>query len=323
MTTIGWERACPVCRTSLGRPVGVARCGSCGREFRQIGGIWHFLPEERAAVFAPFLNGYQTIRAAEGWGASEIEYYRALPRVPEDDPRRAIWRLRERSFEQLLTRIVQPLATGWSRPLKILDVGSGNGWLADQLARRQHWIAAIDLSIDDRDGLGALPRYSEASRHGSAGGQILPLQAEFDCLPLSANQADLVIFNAALHYSTDYRTTVAEALRVLRGDGTLVLLDSPVYHDAASGQQMLREREASFAATYGTAWMRTEAVGFLTYDALVELATALDLRLGIWQSLPGWRSILRRLKTRVRGQREPAGFPLIVLQPATDRTRRH
>jgi SAM-dependent methyltransferase len=314
-----WELACPGCQTSLGRPIGAARCASCGRSFRQVDGIWHFLPEERAAAFAPFLRAYQTVRAAEGWGASEIDYYRALPSVPDDDPQRAIWRLRERTFGQLITRAVQPLAKERTRSLRVLEVGSGNGWLADRLARRDHQVAAIDLSLDDRDGLGALVRYSSVSRAGAGIGPVLPVQAEFDRLPFAAAQADLVIFNAALHYSTDYRTTIAEALRVLRHDGTLIVLDSPVYHTAVSGQQMLREREASFQAAYGAAWTISETRGFLTYDLLVELATDFELGLVIWQPVPRWRSILRQIKTRARGQREPAGFPIILFERATGR----
>jgi SAM-dependent methyltransferase len=145
-------------------------------------------------------------------------------------------------------------------------------------------------------------------------GWVLPLQAEFDRLPIATSQVDLVIFNAALHYSTDYLTTLSEALRVLRADGTLVILDSPIYHDAASGHQMLREREVSFQRTYGAAWMSVLTEGFLTYQLLAELATALNLQLEVRHSLPSWRLILRTLKTRARGQREPAGFPLILLR---------
>jgi SAM-dependent methyltransferase len=331
-----WELACPCCRTSLGRLVSAMRCASCGTIFRQVEGIWHFLPEERAAAFATFLGTYQTGRAAEGWGAAEIAYYRALPHVAGDDPQIAIWRLRERTFGQFVTCVVQPLTDRGSRPLRVLDVGAGNGWVAYQLARRGHQVAAVDLSIDDRDGLGALIRYgdvlsdrtktSEEAQNASSlarevgpddrkkYGRILPLQAEFDRLPIAAAHVDLVIFNAALHYATDYLTTVSEALRVLRTDGTLVILDSPVYHDAVSGHQMLREREASFERTYGAAWTSVRTEGFLTYPLLAKLATTLNLQLVVRHPLSRWRSILRGCKTRLRGQREPAGFPLILLR---------
>jgi SAM-dependent methyltransferase len=303
-----------------------------------VAGIWHFLPEERAAAFATFQSTYQTVRKAEGWGAAETDYYRALPRVASDDPQVTIWRIRERTFGRLIRCVVEPLADRGCHSLPVLDVGSGNGWLAYQLARRGHQVAAIDLSIDDRDGLGALIRFADVpsdstdppgeghntsdvarevgSDHRTGWVRVLPLQAEFDRLPIAAGQADLVIFNAALHYSTDYRTTVSEALRVLRADGTLVILDSPVYHDAGSGQQMLLEREALFKSTYGAAGSSVRTEGYLTYNRVGELAAALNLQVEIRPTLTRWRSTLRRLKTRFRGQREPAAFPLILLRRA-------
>jgi SAM-dependent methyltransferase len=301
-----------------------------------VAGIWHFLPEEHAAAFATFQRTYQTVRKAEGWGAAEIDYYRALPHVASDDPQVTIWRIRERTFCQLIRCVVEPLTNWGSHSLRVLDVGSGNGWLAYQLARRGHQVAALDLSIDDRDGLGALVRYADVPSDSTETLQewkntsgvarevgsddrtgwvrVLPLQAEFDRLPIAAGQADLVVFNAALHYSTDYRTTVSEALRVLRADGTLVILDSPVYCDARSGQQMLSEREALFQRTYGAAWTGVRTEGYLTYDRVGELAAAFNLQVEIWPTILRWRSTLRTLKTRLRGQREPAAFPLILLR---------
>ena len=84
--------------------------------------------------------------------------------------------------------------------LRVLDMGSGVGWLSHQLARLGHRPCAIDLNLDPRDGLAAA-RYYPAS---------WPLlQAEFDRLPLAGAQADVVVFNAALPYSGDYRVTLA------------------------------------------------------------------------------------------------------------------
>ena len=59
--------------------------------------------------------------------------------------------------------------------------------------------------------------------------------AEYDRLPVARGQMDLVVFNASLHYSTDYAVTLGETLRVLRQRGTLVILDSPTYTDPTSG----------------------------------------------------------------------------------------
>ena len=71
--------------------------------------------------------------------------------------------------------------------------------------------------------------------------------------PLPDASIDLAVFNAALHYSTDYAQTLHETLRVLRPRGRLVILDSPMYRDPSSGARMVAERQARFLATYGFA----------------------------------------------------------------------
>jgi ubiquinone/menaquinone biosynthesis C-methylase UbiE len=82
---------------------------------------------------------------------------------------------------------------------------------------------------------------------------FLPVQAEFDHLPFSDNTADMVVFKAALHYSVDIHATLIEALRLLNSTGSLIILDSPVYHKPQSGAQMVREREARFTKHCGFA----------------------------------------------------------------------
>ena len=71
---------------------------------------------------------------------------------------------------------------------------------------------AIDILGDPLDGLAA-------GRHYQAHAPFPRISAEFDDLPLAAGSLDLVIYNASIHYSTDYRRTLAETRRCLRPDG--------------------------------------------------------------------------------------------------------
>jgi SAM-dependent methyltransferase len=121
-----------------------------------------------------------------------------------------------------------------------------------------------------------------------------------------------VVFNASLHYSTDYALTLSEALRVLRPDGRVVILDSPVYHDPSSGRRMVHEREAQFRATYGFASNALASEHFLTPARLDALAAELGLA---WQRISPWYGLAwatRPWRARLRGQREPASFGVIV-----------
>src|SRR5689334_13115920 len=238
--------ACPTCRADL-EPIrpDAWRCPIDTTTFHCVDGIWRFLLPERAAVFAPFLRDYTTIRDAEGYGYDDLVRLRRLPNVDPAEPLAWQWRMRAISFASLRRHVLEPMeqsvgihedtpshtktsqnfvslrASSWIvSGLRVLDLGAGVGWLSNRLAELGHSPCAIDLNLDSRDGLGAAQHY---------GGDWPCVQAEFDRLPIGERQADLVIYNASLHYSTGYHATLAEALRVLRPGGRIVVLDSPIY----------------------------------------------------------------------------------------------
>ena len=185
---------------------------------------------------------YTAIRAAEGRGGGDAAWFRSLPFVATDDAYAAEWAIRAASFRTLLERVLVPFESRTGRTLNTLDLGAGVGWLSNRLAERGHAVAAVDLSDDARDGLGAWRHYPT---------RWSPVQAEFDALPFRDATCDLVIFNASLHYSTDIARTLREALRVMKPTGRLVIVDTPVYRDVSSGAQMLAERADAFEQRYG------------------------------------------------------------------------
>lgn len=303
--------ACPICRGQLDWISAEAvRCRVDELTFGCEAGIWRFLPPERAAKLAQFQQEYETVRRHEGRGGEASAYYRALPFVPvvaeQKQPMAQIkegWRERARSFETLLARVIRPLENREKRPLKILDLGAGNGWLSNQLATRGHLLAAVDLGVNAWDGLGAHRHYET---------DFTCLQAEFDHLPLDEGQIDLVIFNASFHYAVNYDVTLREALRVLRVGGQVVMLDTAVYQHSSSGQQMVAEREAAFLQQYGFASNVLPSENFLTYGRLHTLAENVGVQWQLIWPLPRWRRLARWLKVTLRRQREPAQFPLLV-----------
>jgi SAM-dependent methyltransferase len=293
--------ACPRCRGALDSSSDTrhAWCPACQVRYERSEGVWRFLSPDRAAVYHRFEREYLIVRRAEGWGSDDPAYYRALPFVNHGGQFGAVWRIRAASFRSLLSTI--PVG----RPLRILDLGAGNGWLSYQLARHGHAVAAIDLQVDERDGLGA-------SKHYDA--RFTPMQAEFDHLPLASAQADLAIFNGSLHYSTDCAASLREALRVLEPRGRIAILDSPMYDSVSSGVQMVREREARFLRTYGFASDSLPSEHFLTDQRLADLGNTLSITWRVREPFRGWRRALQPWWARARRQRVPASFPLIIGQ---------
>ena len=295
--------ACPRCRRPFPPAPDVLRCPACELRFSRDGGVWRLLPPERELALRRFVTEYRAVRRQEGWGSRGPAYYRALPFRDLTGRFEEIWRIRAASFATLLRRVVRPMEDQSERPLAVLDVGAGNGWLSHQLSERGHRLAAVDLSDDARDGLGAHVHYATS---------FTAVLADFDHRPFADRQADLVVFNAALHYSPDFGATLAETLRVLREAGHLVIMDSPVYHDAASGTRMVREREQVFIREHGFPSNAIASEGFLTYRRLRELSADLGLRFWLLRPLRWWPMRGRALLATVQGHREQATFPVIV-----------
>ncbi len=294
--------ACPACRAALDLiAIDELRCPNDGLRFKCIDGVWRFLLPERAVAFEQFIREYETVRRAEA-RAGDPDYYRALPYLELAGRKSADWHIRAASFDAFFGQVLYPLERP-DAPLTVLDLGAGNGWLSHRLSKRGHRLAAVDLLTNDFDGLGC-HRYFDSS--------FTPTQAEFERLPFRDATADLVIFNASLHYSVDFGVTLAEALRVLAPDGRLVILDSPFYHDPRSGEQMVQEREAQFLKQYGFRSNALPSQNYLTYAGLKELGAKLNIRWQISTPFYGLAWLLKPLKARLLRRREPAKFHVVV-----------
>jgi len=89
-------------------------------------------------------------------------------------------------------------------------------------------------------------------------------------------------------------------------------MDSPCFHDAASGNRMVQKREARFAQMYGFAGNSLACEGYLTDDQRRSLSRGLDVRWKTIQPAPTWRQAGRQVRSLVRGHGEVATFPLLV-----------
>jgi SAM-dependent methyltransferase len=295
---------CPRCRTQLDRTSDDRfTCPKDGLEFWNVDGIWRFLLPESEAHYNRFIADYESIRRAERRGSDSASYYRALPFKDLNHQRSSDWAIRARSFNVLVKNVLTRLQVPLERALKILDLGAGNGWLSNRLAAQGDRVFAVDLLVNEQDGLGARKHYEN---------RFTPLQAEFNHLPIMDGFADAVIFNASFHYSENYVETLREALRVLSMKGLVVIMDSPVYRRGASGEKMVEERETQFRTKYGLASDALQSENYLTYARLQDLAHELNIT---WKRITpfyGFRWVLRPLVAKLIRRREPAKFHLIV-----------
>lgn len=285
------------------RGSGIRVCQSCARTTEYRDGIWRALSPERADHFNKFITEYEFIRAAEGRGSAQSEYYLNLPYKDISGRNRYQWTIRAQTFRMMERCILTPLARLHKCPLRILDLGAGNGWMAYRLALQGHLPIAVDLLTNDRDGLGAAVHYTT---------HIHPLfprvQAELDRLPFASSTFDLAIFNASFHYSQDYERTFAEALRCTRPGGSVVIADTPWYAEEESGRRMVEEKHKRFAATYGFPSDSISSLEYLTPDRLHRLQIMSELEWSCIRPFYGIRWSLRPLRAKLAGRRPPSLF---------------
>jgi SAM-dependent methyltransferase len=282
---------------------GVRVCSDCTNTTRYIDGIWCSLSPQRIDRFRDFIAEYEFIRSAEGRGSMYSEYYLSLPFKDISGRNSDQWMIRARTFRTMEQRILAPLASLKKRPLHILDLGAGNGWLSYRLALRGHHPIAVDLLTNDQDGLGAATHYSQCIQ------PLFPrVQADLDRLPFASSTFDLTIFNASFHYSENYEQTFSEALRCTRPGGSVVIADTPWYAEEESGRRMVEEKHKHFSATYGFASDSISSLEYLTPDRLDSLQKQYGFE---WSCIKPFYSIgwsLRPLRAKLKGRRTPSQF---------------
>jgi ubiquinone/menaquinone biosynthesis C-methylase UbiE len=250
-----------------------------------------------------FVEDYLRIRQAEGRGSENPEYYCALPYRDLTGQLAAQWEMRGRTYRHFERRILPAMEAEAERPLDLLDLGAGTGWMSYRLALRGHFPVAVDILMDGRDGLGA----SRHFLHRLA--RPFPcIDAEFDDLPFPDAGFDAVLYNASLHYSSDYRKTLTEAQRCLRPGGRIIVLDSPVYRRPEHGEMMRRERHEQFLAQYGTESDHIRSIEYLDRPAIANLARELGIAWRIHKPWYGLRWHMRPWKARLKGKRPPSRF---------------
>lgn len=293
----GFELQCPQCGADLHE----LTCSSCLFRIQMIDGIYHALPADRMAHYAQFMRDYERIRSAEGRGSEKEEFYLNLPYRDASGNNSAQWKIRARSYDYFLRRLLpQVCPQGQAR---ILDLGAGNCWMSFRLSLAGHRPVAVDLLTNDRDGLGAARHYRQHLE------EPFPcFQAEMIHLPFGDGQFDIAVFNSSFHYCEDGEQAMDEALRCVRIGGMVIVVDTPWYSREESGRQMVAERRAFFLRKYGTASDSIASFEYLTGERLRRLGHALAIHWDVYRPHYGLKWAIRPVWARIRGRREPSRF---------------
>src|SRR5262249_36862530 len=156
------------------------------------------------------------------------------PTVRADDARlQEVLRLRKENFDAHAspdTRDARQLVPGrswaaWSRalgllmpPLKVADLGCGEGYLTIEAARWASRVIAVDRSE-------AVLKRAKALARRRRVANVIWKKGELDTLPMKDAVVDVAMLSQALHHAEDPARAVAEAARVTVPGGRVLLLD--------------------------------------------------------------------------------------------------
>lgn len=154
------------------------------------------------------------------------------------------------------------LATGFSGKV-VADLGAGEGALTLLLARACKRVIAVDLSPN------MLATLRAAADRAGVGRVVETVEGDLERLPLANSVADTVFLSQALHHAAEPAKALAEAARILKPGGTLVLLDL-----CAHEQEWVREE-------YADVWL-----GFST-ETLLPMLSSVGLNPDQPERLPG------------------------------------
>jgi SAM-dependent methyltransferase len=187
------------------------------------------------------------------WPMLDAQFAAAAdPVLRADDAKlQEVLRLRKESFaEHGASEDARQLVPGrswpaWARaisyllpPSDVADLGCGDGYLTIEAAKWAKKVIAVDRSPEMLARAKALAK----RRHVS---NIVWKRGELEKLPLDDASVDVAVLSQALHHAEDPARALAEAARVLRPGGRLLILDLR-QHDQAWVREALGDRWLGF-----------------------------------------------------------------------------
>ena len=146
------------------------------------------------------------------------------------------------------------LDEGWT----VADLGCGAGAVTQALAPFVHQVIAVDES-------NAMLGAARKRLHGLKNVDIR--NGRLEALPLGDGEVDVALLFLVLHYAADPEKVIAEAVRVLRPGGRLLVLDM-MPHDRQDLKQTMGHLWQGFDSKTLSAWMESAGLEGFRYNQL-------------------------------------------------------
>ena len=228
-------------QSGVSRHLGLLKDAGLVVEEREAGYVYYRLNEEARH------NGHGSL-----WSLLDSQFATSGDdlAVRQDEARlQEVLRLRKENFESHgdMRQLVPGRSwAAWARalgqllpPLDVADLGCGDGYLTLEAARWARTVVGIDRSES------VLERASELAERRQVR-NVQWRQGDLARLPLDDASVDVALLSQTLHHASDPPRAVAEAVRILRPGGRVLVLDLRE-HDQAWVRTRLGDRHLGFS----------------------------------------------------------------------------
>lgn len=161
----------------------------------------------------------------------------SLPECPAHHPHAAEWAIRKHSAGKLIR-----LLADRHRPLRILEVGCGNGWLSHRLSIiTGSRVTGIDINFTE---------LQQAARIFSHCHNLSFIYGDINAGILGNQLYDVIVFAASIQYFSRPEHTLHICMQHLDRSGELHIVDSNFYASEAQAQKA-RERSVAYYQAIG------------------------------------------------------------------------
>ena len=171
---------------------------------------------------------YHQVRTREG----RIYSDRELKHLPCIDAAHAYfkeWKMRAESLRKMRNYVMRK-----RKPLTILDVGCGNGWMANHLACISGCaVLALDVNRAELE---------QAARVFSTNPHIIFVYGDLFMEILPCQSIEMIILAGSVQYFTNMRALVKRLFDLIHQKGEVHLVDSPLYSAQSIGRAKARTR---------------------------------------------------------------------------------
>lgn len=152
-----------------------------------------------------------------------------LPLVNKDHPHSKEWLIRNRSFRNLREHLKEK-----NKPLQILDLGCGNGWMSNQISEiNNSFVTGLDLHSFE------IAQAKKIFQHNK---RLTFLAGDlFEDTFFQQEQFDIIVLAASIQYFPDLKQLIKRLNGLLNAEGEIHIIDSHFY----SQNKLLKAKEAS------------------------------------------------------------------------------